>query len=374
MKKIWIWGTGNCAIDLFKKNKNIIENSQINIEGFVDSNYDKQNMTFLGKRIVSPEILRNVEFDKLLIFSNKYYREIFFTAVNRLNIKAEKIDNINWILRNYLDENRKTSSLESIGKVYDCFCYFNEDALLLLRLKILYKYVDYFVIVEMNMTHRGEPKSYNLLKLKRELETYWEKIIYIQPSDIPSYKGNGDWSLENFQRNCIMKGLLKCKENDLIVISDLDEIVNPKVLNCCRRKNVLLDRLNFYPLVCEQELYYYNFKHRYKEKWYGSILIKYNNLKYVTPQILRDNRNYILAIPDGGWHLSYFGGVEKIYQKTRSIVEGVNVTKELIEKRIRDGIDVYGRDYEFEYIDTNNNDINYLEELLNEINTSLSSK
>ena len=33
-----------------------------------------------------------------------------------------------------------------------------------------------------------------------------------------------------FQRNNIAKGILKAEENDIILISDLDEIPNPEVL------------------------------------------------------------------------------------------------------------------------------------------------
>ena len=41
-------------------------------------------------------------------------------------------------------------------KVYDCFMYYDEDLLLDLRLNILDKYIDYFVIVESEFYHNGE--------------------------------------------------------------------------------------------------------------------------------------------------------------------------------------------------------------------------
>ena len=44
-------------------------------------------------------------------------------------------------------------------KIYDCFTYFNEDLILDMRLNILNKYVDYFVIVEGNKTHSGKAKK-----------------------------------------------------------------------------------------------------------------------------------------------------------------------------------------------------------------------
>ena len=69
-----------------------------------------------------------------------------------------------------------------------------------------------------------------------------KKIIYIQVSDMPD--GDNPWVRENFQRNCIERGLSRSSEDDLIIISDLDEIPNPEIQQtaklhsartCCRR-------------------------------------------------------------------------------------------------------------------------------------------
>ena len=45
-------------------------------------------------------------------------------------------------------------------KIFDCFMYFDEDLLLDLRLNILDKFVDKFVIVESNLTHTGKLKEF----------------------------------------------------------------------------------------------------------------------------------------------------------------------------------------------------------------------
>ena len=44
-------------------------------------------------------------------------------------------------------------------KIFDCFMYFDENLLLDLRLNVLDKYVDYFVIVESCFNHKGEKKN-----------------------------------------------------------------------------------------------------------------------------------------------------------------------------------------------------------------------
>ena len=51
-----------------------------------------------------------------------------------------------------------------------------------------------------------------------------EKIIYIQVKDLPD--GIDPFKRENFQRNSILKGLFEADDNDLIIISDLDEMMH----------------------------------------------------------------------------------------------------------------------------------------------------
>ena len=109
-------------------------------------------------------------------------------------------------------------------KIYDCFSYWDEDLLLDLRLNILNEYVDYFVIVEGNKTWQNNSK-----KLRFDINkfpNFKKKIIYIPVEDMPG--GDDPYLRENFQRNCIRRGLKSSSDNDLIIISDLDEI--PKTL------------------------------------------------------------------------------------------------------------------------------------------------
>ena len=45
-------------------------------------------------------------------------------------------------------------------KIYDCFMYYDEDLVADLRLNILNKYVDEFIIVESKFTHSGEKRKF----------------------------------------------------------------------------------------------------------------------------------------------------------------------------------------------------------------------
>ena len=110
--------------------------------------------------------------------------------------------------------------------IYDCFSYLDEDLLLDLRLNILNQYVDYFVIVEGDKTWQNNSKK---LKFKLDnFQKFKDKIIYIPVKDMP--EGDNPYKRENHQRNAISQGLKNASDEDIIIVSDLDEIPNPKKL------------------------------------------------------------------------------------------------------------------------------------------------
>ncbi len=112
-------------------------------------------------------------------------------------------------------------------KKYDCFCYFNEDMLLELRLETLWNHVDYFVISEATYTHAGKERETHF-DINR-FAKYQSKIRYLKLDQRP--QGPNDfWKNENFIRNHLAHGVDDAHPDDLIIISDLDEIPNPEVI------------------------------------------------------------------------------------------------------------------------------------------------
>ena len=123
-------------------------------------------------------------------------------------------------------------------KVYDCFMYVDEDVVLDLRLNYLSKYIDRFIIVESLFTHSGQKRKLNFDINK--YEKFKEKITYLildhEPADIQKVNDKDDQNTKNskyilngmrrdfYQRNFIMNGLKESNDNDIILISDLDEI------------------------------------------------------------------------------------------------------------------------------------------------------
>ncbi|MBQ6976429.1 MAG: hypothetical protein IJQ16_07760 [Selenomonadaceae bacterium] len=245
-------------------------------------------------------------------------------------------------------------------KVYDCFTFFNEFELLelrLVRLDSLWNLVDYFVIVEANKTHANEPKPFNFLARQKDFKKYFKKIRYVMDDSIVPYKGVGDWSIENNQRNNIIQGLGDAEPDDLIFISDVDEFPNPATIKTLldsqfdKSKNVELiilyypeeysprtlipclcqmrtiSFLNYSPIVCWQDYYcyYLNWVSR-KLPLEGTVIGKFKHMK--TPQDFRNARRLLPRLPNGGWHFSYMGGVDKVITKMQSAVECV----ELVDK------------------------------------------
>ena len=216
--------------------------------------------------------------------------------------------------------------------IYDCFTFFNELELLELRLNVLNDVVDKFVIVEATKTHAGEDKPLNFLANKDRFVDFLDKIIYIR------YDGEAQrnpWVYENLQRNEIKKGLINCSDDDIIIISDLDEIVSPQAIKDCI-KNIdkgspvkkfmqyhmcyLLNVLNlkqplwFHPKVCT----YKNFKNALDN-------VDYQYSEYVLPEVnigttATKIRMYHECdiIPYGGWHFSFMGRKERILYKLQN--------------------------------------------------------
>lgn len=195
-------------------------------------------------------------------------------------------------------------------KIYDCFLFFNELELLELRLMTLSGVVDYFVLVEANKSFTGNTKAFLFEKNQRQFKKYLPRIIYIKVEDAPVLDESQDvWAMENFQRNCITRGLVNAKDEDKVIISDVDEIPDPaKIIQ-------VLDSND--PVTFSHHLFYYFVNClNARRKWNGSVMAPFK--KMVSPQILRGQKRRFNKI-SGGWHYSYLGGLDKIKLKLNNL-------------------------------------------------------
>ena len=222
--------------------------------------------------------------------------------------------------------------------IYDCFMYFDEDLLLDIRLNSLNKFVKKFVISESTYTHSGSKKklNFNIDNFKK----FKDKITYIvvedQPKNIMNLTENeteekrGEKLILNgmardyYQRENLIKGIKDANNDDLILISDLDEIPDLNNLNYSKINNQIV--------IFEQKMFYYKLNLLYEDyNWLGTRGIKKKNL--VSPQWLRNvkGRNYpkwrvdvlfskkkysnILFIKNGGWHYTFLKTAEELEKK-----------------------------------------------------------
>ncbi len=216
--------------------------------------------------------------------------------------------------------------------------YFDEDLLLDLRLNHLNQFVKKFVITEATYTHNGSKK-----KLKFDINNFKkfkDKIIYLVVNEEPknilklndgeSKEKRGEKLILNgmardyFQRESLQRGLSESSEEDLILVSDLDEIPNLSELNFSKIKNNIL--------IFEQKMFYYKFNLYYKDyTWLGTKATKKKN--FYSPQWLRNikgkkysrwrldtlfsKKKYsnLYFIKNGGWHFTCLRTPEELEKK-----------------------------------------------------------
>jgi len=251
-------------------------------------------------------------------------------------------------------------------KIYDCFSYLDEDFLLDLRLNILDNLVDYFVIVESNKTWQN---NYKKLRFdKNKFKKFQNKIIYVPVTDMPD--GPNPWDREHFQRNCITRGLTKAEDEDLVIVSDLDEIPNPSKIREFNSKNKFAG--------FNQRFFYYklNMLNKSEPNWMGSRICVNKYLK--SPQWLRglkfkkrpfwriDKINLNNIIEDGGWHFSNLKSPEQLLYKYQNMcetndnfvfkrsIEKKYLNVEMIKMNIDKGKDIIGRKNTYEKIEIDN--------------------
>ena len=236
--------------------------------------------------------------------------------------------------------------------IYDCFQYFNEDLMVDLRLNILNKYVDYFVISESTKTHQGKTKKINFdinkfSKFKNKIKFIiadYDKEINFQ-----NHTG-GESPIEQHQRNNLMEGIKDASPEDYIILSDSDEIPDFTKLKDMsnNRKFVAFSQKMF--------MYKLNLQNLKESNWIGSKITK---KKYITS--MQDLRNmkfkkypfwridkYNQQVIEGGWHFSFLQTPQQIHTKIKSYSHGEfnneNVNEDKIKEKILKNEDIFGRD------------------------------
>ncbi len=235
--------------------------------------------------------------------------------------------------------------------IIDCFTFFNEYDMLEGRLEYLYDHVDYFVIVEANLSFSGRVKQFNYINNISRYKAYADKILYF-PVDIrredyqwstePNRKfsnNDAEWQVEFSQRNHIGHAVKIFPDEAVALVGDIDEIPNRDVLS------QTIQALKAAPAVSlNQKVLVYNLSKEQIGTWYGTVAAKCGVVKTVSAQHCRDSRFFDMPhIENGGWHLTYWGDVNQIRTKLENFAHQEKNTPEytdmnLIQRRIDLGL------------------------------------
>jgi len=235
--------------------------------------------------------------------------------------------------------------------IYDCFQYFDEDHMVDLRLNILNKYVDYFVISESTKTHQGKVKQINF-DIKK-FSKFKDKIKFIVADYSKEIKFKkhvgGESPIEQHQRNSLIKGIEDASPEDIIILSDSDEIPDLTKLKEINKNK------KFIAFSQKMFMYKINLQNIDESNWIGSKITKKKNI--TTMQNLRNLKfkkypfwridKYNLQTINGGWHFSFLQTPEQILNKIKSFSHGEfninNVNEKIIEEKILKNEDIFGR-------------------------------
>lgn len=205
--------------------------------------------------------------------------------------------------------------------IIDSCIFFQEYDMLEFRLKYLWDYVDKFIIIEADRTHSGNRKTLNFFNNKDRFKWAMDKIIY-RPIEIDvtgldfSYRPKEfepdapQWKVENQQRNAIIDACKDFADDDILMISDCDEIPSRQAVEF--RKNNKVE----HPFACDQRIvaFYLNYT-RNDIGWRGTIMSTMKQARDMMPQGLRNMRIRLSPMPNGGYHFTYFGGAEQVRNK-----------------------------------------------------------
>jgi len=226
--------------------------------------------------------------------------------------------------------------LSLIGQIYDCFTFFNETQVLKIRLEELYDVVDHFVIVEGTQTFTGKDKPLYFAESISEFDKYRDKIIHIIVDDFSPTTSDANkdhWVREELSRNSILKGLNQCSIDDIIFISDLDEI--PSKTSVLEIKNYFdkmgekqrrtRKRIKEVDLVCSLDVRLFMFQLNRENPigWLGgSKAAPYWIIKKHTPwgiKFFHHSHNDLHIIRNAGWHFNTIGDKEWCLNKWLSV-------------------------------------------------------
>ncbi len=190
--------------------------------------------------------------------------------------------------------------------IYDAFLFSNELDLLEIRLNELKDVVDRFVLLEASRTFTNQPKPLVFKENRSRFSAFLDRIIHIEISRFDSIDMSDAWKVEHHMRRCLALGLRYCQPDDVILLSDVDELPRPEIV---RREAARGDISTFVYRIS------YYFVNCVGGEITCTTMFPYRYLKEVSPDLQYFRRIESRRVSEAGRHLSYLGGIAAIREK-----------------------------------------------------------
>lgn len=226
--------------------------------------------------------------------------------------------------------------------IYDAFIFNGEWDLLDIRIAAMASLDIRHVLVESSRTFKGDKKDESLLAIRNnrhdDIRGIGKKLI-VNMGD-QTNPNSDPWQNEKWLRNSIVYHILDAKPDDIIIISDIDEIPRASAIkdwNGDTYAALMMDKFGFW-LNCEEQ----------HQGWHRARIMKYSYLKTTTPEEVR-NAGFPEQIDNAGWHWSWLGGIDEVMRKFASFShqeEGVqkHANREELIRKMAVGESIWGND------------------------------
>lgn len=214
--------------------------------------------------------------------------------------------------------------------IYDCFMFNGELDMLEIRLNILDEHVDKFVIAESRQTFSGKSKPLYYLENRERFANWNHKIIYHVISD---REITDSFEMAAYQKDSIREVLKLCHPEDTIIYGDVDEIINPEVIEQEGK--------------CRQLAYSYYLNNRSSEDWQGTNVCRYKNLY----DLNKWRANHDVILENGGWHFTNLMNYDELIRKLESYDhQEANIpwVKDGLKARMEANVDFLGRTHDWQ--------------------------
>ncbi len=224
--------------------------------------------------------------------------------------------------------------------VYSIFRFFDELALLKIRLEVLSGTVDKFILIEANHTVAGTQKPLYYAENASMFKDYNIESIVVRRLPVSTRFE----TVESYNWNAAIPALIDIAADDTVVVSDLDEIPSPDAIRSYSPAHGIVG------LQMTHYFYWLNFRliDQSRLRNYTMKICSGSDLQHRTLHGVRwfDSKTYGKTIAGAGWHFSYAGGADSVLRKLQANESTPRPRDPVaLERIMNSGLDIINPEY-----------------------------